>query len=126
MELEYFTEEPVSTAKPQAGAKGATQHYLYSKEENVVIQATPDGFGLRTELWLRSYLQTVLAGQSLPGFFHHGKVEVREDAIRPLIDGLSYKAYMEQKLTRINRALTAHGDLIMASIPSLTKAGMLS
>lgn len=110
MEFDYFTEESASAGQ-------TAQHYLLSKAENIVIQATKDGFCLRTELWLRSYLDTVLAGNQLPGFSHHGKVDVNEDVIRPMIDGLSYKAYMEQKLTRINKALAMQGQRVMSSIP---------
>lgn len=110
MEFEYFTEESVSGDQKE-------QHYLLSRAENIVIQATTDGFCLRTELWLRSYLDTMLAGNALPGFAHHGKVDVDEATIRPMIDGLSYKAYMEQKLSRINKALSMQGRIVMSSMP---------
>ena len=119
MQLDHFTEEPASSS----GGK-TTQHYLYNKDENLVIQATPEGFRLRDELWLRSYLQTVLSGQPLPGFSYFGKIEVSDGVIRPMIDGLSYKAFVEQKLTRINRAIAVQGTRIIGAMPNLNGAAI--
>jgi hypothetical protein len=113
MELDYFTEEPVSSS-----GKGSAQHYFFNKADGLIIQSTPEGFCLRNEIWLRSYLQTVLVGNPLPGFTHHGKIELSEEIIRPMIEGLSYKAYVEQKLAKVNKALAMQGERIMSSLPS--------
>lgn len=120
MEFDYISEEPA------ASAGQGRQQYLFNKAENLVIQVTADGFCLRSELWLRSYLQTVVAGNPLPGFTHHGKTMVSDDMIRPMIEGLSYKAYVEEKLNRINKAIAMQGEQLMSNIPGMGKGALSS
>lgn len=109
MEFEYFIELPGS-------GEGAVNHYLFNATDDLIIQATKDEFCIRSEPLLRVYFKALLNGSALPGFSHQGSLTVDDEHIRPMIDVLSYKAHVEEKLHRVNRAIGAHGKRILDHI----------
>ena len=114
MEFDYFAEEPAVSSE-----NIKTVHYLFSLENNVIIQTNETGFCIRSDPLLRTYLATVLAGKSLPGFSHLGKVTISDEQIRPVIDGLSYKAHVEQRLSRVNKAISMHTEQIKSCLQNI-------
>ena len=111
MEFDYFAEEPaVSSEKVQ------TVHYLFSLENNVIIQTNETGFCIRSDPLLRTYLATVLSGKALPGFAHLGRITISDDQIKPVIEGLSYKAHVEQRLSRVNKAISRQTEQIKSCL----------
>lgn len=121
MIFEYVIEKPVSTSGKETEA-----HFIFNPEADLLIQTQPGGFCVRTEPLLKTYLKTVLSGTPLPGFHHAGSLSVGDDQIRPILDVLSYKTFVEQKLERVNRAISAQAGRILAPLGELYQGRLSS
>lgn len=111
MEFEYFSEENISIKGDQK-----VTHYLFNLERETIIQTGEEDFSLRNEPLLQTYLHTILNGRTLPGFTHLGKISISDEQIKPVLDVLSYKAHVEARLNRVNRAISVQAERILSHI----------